>query len=149
MSKESFEKISQKEAKEKIEPIIWVVEDDLDVIESVANFLGALGVRNVRCFSNARQALKAFEKERPSILLTDFDLGEGKNGEELAREIVTQSPKTTIITMSGNDASNEKIKQAVQEIGGNVVIAGKNASAIGQAALRAIREFEEKNRQSK
>jgi len=143
MSKESFEKILQKE---KIEPIIWVVEDDLDVIESVANFLGALGVRNVYCFSNAEQALKVLEKECPNILLTDFDLGKGKNGEELAREIVMQNPKTTIITMSGNDVSNEKIKQAVQQIGGDVIIAGKNASAIGRVALRAIREFEENSK---
>lgn len=54
-------------------------------------------------FGTPQEVIDRFEKEdRPNVLLTDGDLGEGEmTGLELARNIKNRFPATTIVLISG------------------------------------------------
>jgi signal transduction histidine kinase len=80
---------------------IMVVEDDDDVREYLADFLGKVGF-DVTAAGDGVQALKLIEhSERIDVLCTDIVMPGGLNGYELARSARSLQPDLKVIFMSG------------------------------------------------
>jgi len=83
-------------------PLIFVVDDQQDMLELAATVLEGEGYE-VKTFLSAEAALKAFiaANPRPQLLVTDFCLGR-MNGLELIRECRRLNPGQKTIMASGS-----------------------------------------------
>lgn len=79
---------------------LLLVEDDTDVRSALADLLSATG-HVVTVASTAEQALELLENTYQSVVLSDVDLGTGKNGVELMQHIAEHHPNLPRILMSG------------------------------------------------
>jgi CheY-like chemotaxis protein len=80
-------------------PMIFVVDDESMLLDLAAAILQPLGY-NVRTFSDPQTALTEFPAARPSIVVTDYAMGE-MNGMDLVRECRRVNPAQKIILVSG------------------------------------------------
>jgi PAS domain S-box-containing protein len=81
--------------------IVLVVEDEPEVRNLAALFLGSVGYR-VRCAGNAQEALRLLKAEPGiSALFSDVMLGSGANGDELARAALKLRPDLAVLLTSG------------------------------------------------
>lgn len=85
---------------------VLLVDDDVDLLESVKDFLCDRGIE-VSCAATGQQALKQFEEEKPDIVVLDIVLGDS-DGIELCREIRLKS-SVPIIFLSGRTDDTERI----------------------------------------
>jgi CheY-like chemotaxis protein len=89
------------EAHAKRTPIVLVVEDDADVLESTINMLAALGFE-VLTAGDGPAALNRLRRERRiDVLFTDVVMPRGMNGVELAREARAMRPELKVLLASG------------------------------------------------
>jgi CheY-like chemotaxis protein len=78
---------------------IFVVDDDEDVREFLADALVSLGHR-VETLARAEAALAALARGAPDLILVDFAMP-GMNGAELAREVRVRFPDLPIVFVTG------------------------------------------------
>jgi CheY-like chemotaxis protein len=79
---------------------LLVVDDDEDVLHSLAGILSAIGYR-VRTAGTSADALAMFEAERPDLVLLDFAMP-GINGVDVARHVRTLRPQQPLLLMTGH-----------------------------------------------
>jgi PAS domain S-box-containing protein len=88
---------------------IFVVDDDAEVREFLADSLASLGYR-VDMLGGAEAALAALAQGAPDLILIDFAMP-GMNGAELAREVRALHPRLPIIFVTGF-AESDQIESA-------------------------------------
>ena len=82
-----------------IQPVVFVVDDDPAVRESVEIALGPLHAP-IECFDSAEAFLRSWEFDRPGCLVLDIRMP-GMDGAELLTRVASQYPKMTRIILSG------------------------------------------------
>ena len=80
-------------------PHVLVAEDELLAALALEDFLREKGYR-VTLAANGVEALAAFERDRPNVLLTDLNMPR-MNGVELIRRIRAADARVPIIVMTG------------------------------------------------
>jgi PAS domain S-box-containing protein len=85
---------------------VLLVDDQPDVLESVADMLGALG-HTVAVADSGESALRHFQREHFDVVLTDLGMP-GMNGIELARRVRAQRPETPVALLTGWGADYEE-----------------------------------------
>src|SRR5215831_16869876 len=80
-------------------PVIFVVDDEVAVLELAAVILGEQGY-DVRAFTDPELALKQFEKDRPALVLTDYWMPR-MSGMDLIRECRRLNPNQKTVLISG------------------------------------------------
>ena len=82
---------------------VLVVEDECLIRMLVCNLLEEAGYACIEA-ANAIEALDLLDRKlcRPALLVTDFNLGPGPNGQTLAREAVGRIPGLPVVFMTGN-----------------------------------------------
>jgi DNA-binding response OmpR family regulator len=79
---------------------LLIVDDDDDVLHSVAGVLTAIGYV-VRTASTSAEALKQFVAEPPDLVMLDFAMP-GINGVDLARQVRALAPTQPLLLMTGH-----------------------------------------------
>ena len=83
--------------------LVLVVEDECLIRMLVCNLLEDAGYACIEA-ANAIEALALLDSKlcRPALLVTDFNLGPGLNGQTLASEVVSRIPGLPVVFMTGN-----------------------------------------------
>ena len=87
----------------------WMfVDDDEGALSLMREIVAKLGMTQVECFKNPRQALAAFKAAPDSYELVITDLGMPEmDGFELSHHMFAIAPKVKIILMTGSHVSEE------------------------------------------
>ncbi|HVB39106.1 MAG TPA: ATP-binding protein [Vicinamibacterales bacterium] len=85
---------------------VLLVDDQADVLESVADMLGALG-HHVVTAASGEIALRQFKRERFDVVMTDLGMP-GINGLELARRLRSERPGLPVLLLTGWGADYEE-----------------------------------------
>ncbi|TDH58193.1 response regulator [Dankookia rubra] len=87
---------------------VLVVEDECLIRMLVCDLLEEAGCVCIEA-GNGIEALALLDSKlcRPALLVTDFNLGPGPNGQTLAREAVSRIPGLPVVFMTGNPESFE------------------------------------------
>jgi CheY-like chemotaxis protein len=64
-----------------------IVDDYVDMRSVLQNMLLSFGVQNIDVASNGKEAISAIEKQRYDVILCDYNLGEGRDGQQVLEEI--------------------------------------------------------------
>jgi DNA-binding response OmpR family regulator len=83
---------------------IFVVDDEPMLLDLAAAILQPMGF-DVRIFRDPKTALKEFSVKQPTLLVTDYAMGE-MNGLDLVRECRRVNPVQKIILLSGTVDEN-------------------------------------------
>ncbi|MBR9902700.1 MULTISPECIES: hybrid sensor histidine kinase/response regulator [Halomonadaceae] len=95
--------------------VIWVIDDDLAIIEGMQALLGSWGCR-VRAAATVSALEAASDGERPAVLLVDYHLGEHREtGIELAARLQRRYPGLAAVVITANHEA--EIKRATREAG--------------------------------
>ncbi|MGY0554709.1 hybrid sensor histidine kinase/response regulator [Vreelandella sp. 2A-K22] len=95
--------------------VIWVIDDDLAIIEGMQALLGSWGCR-VRAAATVSALEAASDGERPSVLLVDYHLGDHREtGIELAARLQRRYPGLAAVVITANHEA--EIKRATREAG--------------------------------
>jgi DNA-binding response OmpR family regulator len=86
---------------------ILVVEDDASILTGLADLLEAEGY-DVATARDGEEALRAFGREKPALILLDIMIPE-KNGYEVCRDIRRQDEKTPILMLTAKGQEVEKV----------------------------------------
>jgi len=79
---------------------ILIIDDEKEILEVVVNMLESLGVRTL-CAGSAQEAIVLIEKEKPILILSDFNMPE-MNGIQLYDEVVSKIfPRIPFILITG------------------------------------------------
>src|SRR5260370_26597068 len=84
-----------------MDPKVVLVADDEAVVRNFVVF--ALRRENfiVHSTSKPDEALQVLRNQAIDLLLTDIQMGDGMNGDELAEQIMEEKPGTKVLVMSG------------------------------------------------
>jgi len=122
---------------EKNQPHIYVsiIEDDTLILTSLTQLIdNAAGFKVVSSFKTADEALKAFPKPLPDVLLLDIDLP-GTSGVEALPQLNKLLPKTNILMLTVNESS-DLVFQSLQNGAVGYLLKGNAPSKL----LESIRE---------
>jgi signal transduction histidine kinase len=95
--------------------VIFVVDDDPLVTESLGTALRLETPYVVRVFSSAEEALAALDTETPDVVLSDFKMP-GFDGLKLLRAIRARCPDAVLMLLTGY-ADKESAISAINEVG--------------------------------
>lgn len=93
-------------------PLIYIVEDDPAFQKLCEKILKLNKLSNIKTFDSGKQCLDNIHKQKPDIVLQDYDLPEGLNGLETMIEIKKIYPDSEFIFLSGQTS----IKVAVETL---------------------------------
>jgi two-component system alkaline phosphatase synthesis response regulator PhoP len=79
--------------------LILLVDDDRDFLELNRGVLAGRGYRVV-CFSDPEAALRAAERERPDLVVSDLMMKALDSGFSLARALKSRSPAVPVILVT-------------------------------------------------
>jgi DNA-binding NarL/FixJ family response regulator len=116
-------------------PLKIVIVDDHELLRTGTRQIlsEADGMEVVAEASDAAQAIEAVEATRPDIVLVDIRLPD-RNGIELARSIIEQSPSTRVVILSAYD--DQDYVRAAMDVG----VAGYLLKTMpGDELVRAVR----------
>jgi FixJ family two-component response regulator len=83
-----------------VNPVVYVVDDDISVREALSSLIRSAGLR-VETFSSAREFLELSPSEAPSCLVLDVRLPD-QNGLALQRELAAVDNQIPIIFITGH-----------------------------------------------
>jgi CheY-like chemotaxis protein len=92
-------------------PKVLVVDDDPSVANFLAEMITALGWEGNPC-TDSRDALERVREASYSAILVDLFMP-GRNGIEILRESLARYPNRPCVLMSGMDAQNERVMEAL------------------------------------
>lgn len=104
------------------DPILYV-EDEDDTADAMLMMMGSQGFSNLIHARSGEEALVLFDKEPFRVVLTDYRMGRGMDGIELARRLRKKNPDLPIIFISGSE--NEITRRLTEEESRAFVIFGK------------------------
>ncbi|RQP22785.1 tetratricopeptide repeat protein [Piscinibacter terrae] len=84
---------------------VLVIDDQQQMRQIIRESLYRLGIRNVVMAGNAKEAVKAMQLENVDVVLSDYNLGEGTDGQqllELARSTNVLNPTAPWIFITAN-----------------------------------------------
>ncbi len=90
---------------------ILIVDDDPDTREAVAQLLAIAGYP-VQTAIDGNQALRAIERERPSLLLTDLHMP-NLSGDALAVLLHQRGFDPPIVVMTGTARNPDQVREAI------------------------------------
>lgn len=101
----------------KVKPNILIVDDDVELCESLKVILDETGEWQVLTASNSAEALKLFREEGVNIVLLDLILKGDKNGVRIYKEMKGIRPDFKAILFTGHGPQEEKglLLDAVRE----------------------------------
>lgn len=79
---------------------IAVLDDDIDFLNYVEDFLRDEGLYSVRTFSNPAELFRAAEERLPEIVLLDMKMGEAR-GETVLEQLLARWPNLCVIVITG------------------------------------------------
>ena len=82
-----------------LRPTVLVIDDDHDMVESLAMMLGDHGFR-VLTANNGARGVQVFREQRPAAVLTDIMMPE-QDGIETILQLRREEPEVKIIAISG------------------------------------------------
>ena len=82
------------------QPVVYIVDDDLSVRESLEQLIGAAGLQP-ESFASGEEFLRRERARRASCLLLDYTLPD-LNGLQIQEHIVASSPEMSIIFITGH-----------------------------------------------
>lgn len=83
-------------------PLIFLVDDDPGFRKMIDAYLKQNRLSNIKQFASGEEMLEQLAKEKPTIVIQDFDLGTNKlTGIETFRKAKTIIPKINFIFLSG------------------------------------------------
>lgn len=80
---------------------ILIVDDEVEIVDFLARFLQRLGVVAIKA-SNAQDALKKFNEERPDSVFLDIQMPD-KDGITVLKEIKKVDDAVKVIMITGKD----------------------------------------------
>jgi CheY-like chemotaxis protein len=89
---------------------VLVIDDQQQMRQIIRESLYRLGIRNVVMAGNAREALKAMQGDNLDVVLSDYHLGEGTDGQQLlevARSTNVLNPTAPWIFITANSLRND------------------------------------------
>ncbi len=86
---------------------ILVVEDDRPILTGLLDLLRGEGYEVVAA-EDGKQALRAYEQEKPSLILLDIMIPE-KSGYDVCREIRAKDPRTPILMLTAKGQEVDKV----------------------------------------
>jgi len=102
---DELEEIVMREIAEIIKPKILLVDDEVDVVERLANII----LRRINCVvekaSDGRQALEKLKKDTFDLVLLDIKMP-GLSGIDVIKEAVKFTPQTKILAISAYDSQD-------------------------------------------
>jgi len=96
-------------------PLVLIVDDDLDVRESLVALIEAFGFRT-RTASNGRQGLEAVKVEAPEAIITDLNMPEMDGLALLSTLRAARSP-IPVIVISGGISDGDDFLRAAKDLG--------------------------------
>lgn len=93
------EKTSKKSLANKAKPIIYVVDDESNILTFVKEVLEDESFE-VSCFLTADELLATIKKKSPDVVITDYKMPE-KSGLEVLREVKQLQPDIPVIMLTG------------------------------------------------
>lgn len=94
------------------EMLIFIVEDEPQYMHALKHSLEQRHFSNIKAFASGEECLENID-EKPTIVLLDFLLGEGKmNGLQVLKEIKKFSPQTQVVFLTGL----EKLEIALETV---------------------------------
>lgn len=91
---------------------IGIVEDELLIAEKIKMILTDIGYRVCEPVSNFKDALQLIEQQKPELVLQDINLGEEKDGIDIAKKINEQYHLPFIfLTANSDGATIERAKK--------------------------------------
>jgi two-component system, chemotaxis family, sensor kinase CheA len=96
---------------------ILLVDDEKEIVELVAEFLGPLGAPILKAYSG-EEALELMAKNAVFLVVTDYRMP-GMNGAELARNVRQKSNRTSLLLLTGQDDSRilmDSMKSGIEEV---------------------------------
>lgn len=95
-------------------PLVYVVDDEVSLLESLTILLGRKGNYQTRTFPSLGEALEGLENKRPDVVLSDIALEGGSEGIQVLQQSRELWPDVPVILMSAV-AEKEEAVQAVNE----------------------------------
>jgi len=89
-----------------------VVDDDQDVLESLTRALEDLR-RDIRPFSQARDALENIRREPPAVVITDLKMP-GMDGLQLLQQVKRVHPDIQVVVITGHGSIDEAVSAMKQ-----------------------------------
>jgi DNA-binding response OmpR family regulator len=86
---------------------ILVVEDDRPILTGLLDLLRGEGYE-VTAAEDGKQAVRAYEQEKPSLILLDIMIPE-KSGYDVCREIRAKDPRTPILMLTAKGQEVDKV----------------------------------------
>ena len=87
-------------------PSVAIVEDDGTLAFMMDEMCRSAGLNVVGCVGNADDAVALVERERPDILLLDFNIDGDRNGLELIGEVKNIHPQMRTVLVTGWDIND-------------------------------------------
>ena len=95
---------------------VLIVDDFESFRKSLKKMVSDLGVVKVDLVANGKDFIKHCELKSYDIILMDYNLGEGKNGQQLLEELRTNKllKHTTVVIMTTAEISQEMVLSAIE-----------------------------------
>mgnify|MGYP001814520387 FL=1 len=95
---------------------ILVIDDFADMRNMLVNIMRSLGARDVDSSVNGEKAIEAMEDKRYDIVLCDYNLGTGKDGQQVLEEARHRSliNMTTVFVMVTAESSRVMVMGAIE-----------------------------------
>jgi len=84
-----------------VSPKIFLVEDDLSYNEAVKQSLEKSKFNNIKTFTNGSDFLKGIKKEKPDLVILDYNLNDS-NGPEILEKMKGLNSSIHIVVLSAN-----------------------------------------------
>jgi CheY-like chemotaxis protein len=121
-----------------VEPHILIVDDEVDLLETLVRLLGRLGYK-CRVASSAADAILALEAEPPDLLVTDLHMP-GTDGWAVVRHARHHAPPIPVIVLTAYATS--ETRQEIRRMGSTTYIAKPFANAdLVNAVQRAVAQL--------
>ena len=97
---------------------IFTVDDEEYYMELIKANLDKLGYHEVKAFSKGEDCLLEIIKEQPDVVILDYVIKEGMNGDEILKRIKLNYPNLQVIILSGQedvDVATDIIRQGASD----------------------------------
>lgn len=121
-----------------MEPRILIVDDEIDLLDTLVRLLGRRGYK-CRVASSGADAILALEAEAPDLVVTDLHMP-GTDGLEVVRHARHHVPPIPVIVLTAYATS--ETHQDIRRMGGTTCIAKPFANAdLVNAVQRAVEQL--------
>lgn len=93
---------------------ILIVDDETDINDLLADYLGLKGYKNITALTTGKEAIGFIQSERPDVVFLDIMLADEIDGMKVLEDGRAASPETKFIMMS---AYKEDYGQKAREMG--------------------------------